>query len=181
VAAEAGEVAAVRHKGYNILIHMMDMDTTTVVKKLAPPRSRGPGWLLFFIVLLAVVFGALYYFIFNSTKPNTNSYQAVFLNNNQVYFGKLSISGDWVTLEDVYYLKATDTLQQTTTADSKKPVAPAPNPGQKIELVKLGNELHGPEDKMFIVRDKVVFWENMKAGSKVLEAIKAYKGGSQTP
>jgi hypothetical protein len=41
--------------------------------------------------------------------------------------------------------------------------------------VKLGSELHGPQDAMFIDSDKVMFWENMKDDSKVVQAIHQHK------
>ncbi len=42
-------------------------------------------------------------------------------------------------------------------------------------MVKLGNELHGPEDEMFITKEHVLFYEDMKADGKVMQAIKEYK------
>ena len=49
---------------------------------------------------------------------------------------------------------------------------------KNIELVKLGAELHGPEDAVFIEKSQVLFWENMKDSSKVLEAIKQYQAST---
>lgn len=84
-----------------------------------------------------------------------STYQSVFLSNGQTYFGKITkITDSQITLEDIYYLK-TD------------------NPN--VELVKLGNELHGPQDKMYIERKEVQFWENLKQSSKVSQAIKQYQ------
>jgi hypothetical protein len=96
------------------------------------------------------------------------SYQAVFLSNGQVYFGKLAEDGsNWITLTDIYYLQTSQTqpLQQGATDTSKI------TDQSKIQLVKLGSELHGPEDVMHIERDKVLFWENMTENSKVVQAI----------
>ncbi|MES2315747.1 MAG: hypothetical protein V4486_03385 [Patescibacteria group bacterium] len=135
------------------------------------------------VVLLIIIIGAgAFYFFFGGSSlfspQNENSYQAVFLTNGQAYFGKLSTSGSWIVLKDVYYLEAKDALQpEGVVTDAKSPV-PVANPQQKIQLVQLGGELHGPEGQMFIEKDKVLFWENMKSDSKVLEAIKQYKGGS---
>ena len=99
------------------------------------------------------------------------AYQAVFLTNGQVYFGKLNIEehhrSSWVELTDIYYLQVTQNLQQPATSDnSQQP---------QINLVKLGSELHGPQDKMFIEQDKILFWENLKDDSKVVAAIKEEK------
>lgn len=102
----------------------------------------------------------------NTSTINGDQYQAVFLDNGQVYFGKLSsLNSDYVQLTDIYYLQVDQQVQpdQSTT------------PQQQISLAKLGNELHGPEDQMFINPDKIVFWENLKDSGQVTEAIVQYQ------
>ncbi len=93
-------------------------------------------------------------------------YQAVFLDNGQVYFGKLSQSGKSYKLSDIYYLQAGESLQQAASTSG----GATPN----IQLIKLGSELHGPTDAMYIERSNLLFWENLKDDSKVVEAIKKY-------
>lgn len=98
----------------------------------------------------------------------SNHYQAVFLTNNQVYFGKIkSISGSTVKLTNIYYLQAS----QTTPQNSNNPQQSQNN--QNLSLVKLGSELHGPEDVMYVDRKQVLFWENLKDDGKVVQAIKS--------
>ncbi len=136
------------------------------------------------IILLAIVIvGAAGWFL-GGAKLNVrgkvagaDTYQAVFLTNGQVYFGKLSDAGDWIKLTDIYYLQVTQNLQQASTDANKTPTTTgtAPASQNNIQLVKLGSELHGPEDAMNIERDKVLFWENMKDDSKVVSAIHQYK------
>ena len=95
----------------------------------------------------------------------SNKYQAVFLSNNQVYFGKLyNAKSDMPTLKEIYYLQVTQVLQP------KAPNAPA----QQINLVKLGGELHGPEDGMRINKSQILFVEDLKADSQVVSAIADY-------
>ncbi len=115
------------------------------------------GWL---VLLLA--FGLLFQFavtanvfsFFNFPKVEADKLQAVFLQNGQVYFGHLKkAGGDYAVLENVYYLK-TQTGGQTA-----------------ANLVKLGNELHGPEDAMFIPNNQIAFWENLRSDSQVTKAI----------
>lgn len=103
-------------------------------------------------------------------RVDTSKHQAVFLTNDQVYFGKIvSISDDVVVMKEIYYLqKGAD---QTT--DAKE--ATAPTQQSNMSLAKLGNELHAPEDLMQINKDQVLFWENLKDDGKVVQAIKAYK------
>ena len=47
-------------------------------------------------------------------------------------------------------------------------------PTQNLSLVKLGNELHGPEDAMYINMDHVLFTEELKEDSRVVDAVKRY-------
>ncbi|HPR09590.1 hypothetical protein KDA06_02735 [Candidatus Saccharibacteria bacterium] len=102
-----------------------------------------------------------------SSNVNTSKYQAVFLNNGQVYFGKAKeVNGRFITLDDVYYLTqntgSTANGQTTTTGD--------------YTLVKLGcQQIHYPEDRMVISRDQVTFWENLNADGKVAKSIADFK------
>ena len=96
----------------------------------------------------------------------TDTYQAVFLANNQVYFGKLSNQDSkYPVLTDIYYLRVTQSLQ---------PSQPNPN----ISLIKLGDELHGPADRMEINRDQILFVEDLKPDSQVVRAIKDYRAAN---
>ncbi|MBI2591771.1 MAG: hypothetical protein HYW34_03795 [Candidatus Brennerbacteria bacterium] len=92
---------------------------------------------------------------------SASQWQAVFLTNNQVYFGHLkNYNRGYSVLKDIYYLRVTDPLQQ-----GSPPQQPS------INLVKLGGELHGPSDVMYIPKDKIMFWENLKDDSQVVQAI----------
>lgn len=97
-----------------------------------------------------------------------DKYQAVFLSDTsgQVYFGKLkSLNSKYYELTDIYYVKVENAVQP----DRNNTAA------QNISLAKLGNELHGPEDVMYISRDKVLFWENLKDDGQVVKAITEFK------
>jgi len=99
-----------------------------------------------------------------------SKYQAVFLSNGQVYFGKVTDANQQtLVLEDIYYLRIAGDLQ--TSVEQPATSAEADN----FSLVKLGNEIHGPEDKMSINLSQVLFVEDLKADSKVVEAIRAYE------
>lgn len=90
-------------------------------------------------------------------KVDKSGFQSVFLSSNQVYFGKItSMTTENFVLENVYYLKVN---------------------GSDQSLVKLGCELHKPEDKLIIVRNNVQFWENLKDNDKnhVTDAIRDYE------
>ena len=89
------------------------------------------------------------------TKDN---YQAVFLDNNQVYFGKLKNIGRGLwSLTDVYYLRAGAEGQQGP------------------DLIKRGAELHAPEDEMILSKDHVLFYEEIGKTGEVMNLIKQHK------
>lgn len=100
------------------------------------------------------------------SEVKKDQYQAVFLNNNQVYFGKITAINDKsIVLTDIYYLQ----VQQGVQPEEKT------QENQQLSLAKLGGELHGPEDVMYINTEQVLFWENLKDDGKVVQAIKSNK------
>ncbi len=99
---------------------------------------------------------------------NKDRYQAIFLTNGQVYFGKIDkIGGTGYTLKDIYYLQ----VQQGVQGENAQQQNPDQN--QNLSLAKLGSELHGPEDVMYIEGKQVLFWENLKTDGQVAKAIQA--------
>lgn len=109
----------------------------------------------------------------NDVKPaatlvyNKDNFYAVFLSNGQVYFGKVTEStNDFTLLENIYYLQVSNALQQVPPAETEQQ--------PQLTLVKLGNELHGPEDYMKINNSHIVFVEELKNNGKVVEAINQY-------
>ena len=102
----------------------------------------------------------------------SKQYQAVFLTNGQVYFGKVShVDNSYVKVTDIYYLQVQQTVQPK---DAKDTAA-----NQQVSLAKLGGELHGPEDVMYVSRQQVLFWENLKSDGKVAKAISDYKASGK--
>lgn len=102
-----------------------------------------------------------------------SKYQAVFLTNGQVYFGKLSQPNSmYATLTDIYYLQVTQPSiqgpQDANAQNQQKQQA-------QISLVKLGNELHGPKDEMIINREHIMFYEDLKEDGKVVQTIREYQ------
>ena len=127
------------------------------------------GVIVLVLIAVAAVFGGKLFAGKNlANRAGVSSgYEAVFLTNGQVYFGKLSRSGsDYITLDDIYYLQVGP--QQ---GSSLAPSQSSTTPGQQISLVKLGNELHGPVDEMHINRSQVLFYEDLKSDGQVVKAI----------
>ena len=102
----------------------------------------------------------------SATGIDGSKYRAVFFTNGQVYFGKLTRQGDNFHLTDVYYLQ---TQNSSSGDDTKDPQNTSSD--QNVQLIKLGDEVHGPEDKMIINKDQVLFYENLKSDGKVAQTI----------
>jgi hypothetical protein len=90
------------------------------------------------------------------------AWRAVFLANNQVYFGHF---WEWpfestVKLTDVYYLQVAPPGQQLSGQDQSQ-----------LKLVKLGNEIHGPTSEMVIPISQILFWETLRPTSVIVKTI----------
>lgn len=122
------------------------------------------------LVVLAVLYGGYRYIAggLSGLLPAANDtakegYSAVFLANDQVYFGKLSTRGKTLILEDVYYIRLDQTQPQIdSNSDTQQP---------QLTLVKLGDQIHGPVDEMRINADQVLFVERIKDDSTVVKGI----------
>jgi len=113
-------------------------------------------------------------------------YQAVFLTNGQVYFGKVrNLNSQYALLEDVYYV----ILQRP----AAQPVAPegveegevtpesAPSQAPSFTLRKLGGEIHAPEDRMLINRDHILMVEDLQGEGKLIQAIEQSQQQAEQP
>ncbi len=119
--------------------------------------------LLLVAILCGVALSAKYYF--DMQKRDPLQYSAVFLVNGQVYFGKIKYNNSHeMLLTDVYYLE----LNQ----DGSTPNSVADN---HFSLIKLGSELHGPTNEMYINKNQIVFYENLRKDSKLVESISGMK------
>ena len=139
-----------------------------------PPKkkqSKTRLWVMATATVLVVAGIFLSYMVLRSASSSSHidggKYQAVFLTNGQVYFGKLSgLSGGYMKLKDIYYLQtkadaASDNPQETTAGSDD------------VELIKLGNEIHGPEDEMIINKDQISFFENLNPDGRVSKSIQS--------
>jgi hypothetical protein len=125
--------------------------------------------LLISTTILVVALNA--YLIFGRFTARESKYvagdqlQAVFLNGGQVYFGKIrALNPSYVGMTDIYYLRVNQQVQPKQGEQAQ----------QDISLVKLGCELHGPSDEMFINRSQLLFWENLKKDGQVAKAVENY-------
>jgi hypothetical protein len=126
------------------------------------PRLLPNSWAAWLVFLLAITViwqtaMAWDFPLLNMLDYRQGKWQAVFLSNNQVYFGHLrNIYSKTAILEDVFYLRNRE------------------GDAGGVNLVKLGSgsELHDPENIMFIPREQIIFWENLKEDSQIVRAIK---------
>lgn len=128
------------------------------------------------IVSLVVALAVMSWFMLapnrsSSIAPaiDTSKYQAVFFTNGQVYFGKLaSVNSEYLQLTDVYYLQ-----NQQSTDEVEDPNNPQASDADQSSatLIKLGKEIHGPEDEMIISKEQVLFYENLKTDGSVSKTI----------
>lgn len=125
-----------------------------------PKKKKKPAFLKIAIAVIvaAAVFGVYKIIAWQFFSPYiSDSYYAVFLDNNQVYFGKMaSKSKEEVILQNVYYLQT----------------GASPSTEASFSLVKMGNELHAPKDEMYINMSHIVFYEELRDDSKVVQSIK---------
>lgn len=135
--------------------------------------SLSTTWIILLILIAGLILAVVVYIVFDNKQIGSNSaiqkdkYQAVFLTNGQVYFGKITgQNAKTVYLQEIFYLTPTQTVQPNDKDKNKSP---------DYTLVKLGCELHGPQDLMVIERSQISFWENLKDEGKVVQGIKQFK------
>ena len=119
---------------------------------------------------LVVVLGVIWWFLLRNigipSYVDTGKYQVACLQSGECYFGKItSVTSDDVIIKDVFYVQKSTTASTTTTTDTNN---------NNLELIKLGNEVHGPEDMMVLNRAQVLYIENLKSDGKVAQTIKTY-------
>lgn len=154
------------------------------------------------VILIVTLIGGGYWFSTSSPSSSlsvdSNAYQAVFLSNGQVYFGKVETSNpDYLTLSSVYYLVAESPLQGATSSEVvieeeevliegeeeevEEPVEEdsAVLDKPRYTLIRLGSELHAPENKMMINQQHVLFVENLQEDSGLAQKIAEVEGGRE--
>lgn len=141
-------------------------------------EPKGPKRLIMALVTLLVVIALAIggWLIWSGAQASKTAidgskYQAVFFTNGQVYFGKLqAFNNDYMKLTDIYYLQT----QSGEGSDSENPQQTS-NDKNGVRLIKLGDEIHGPQDEMIISKDQMLFYENLKSDGKVAQSIEQYK------
>lgn len=142
-------------------------------KKDDPTWKASPSWLrgvwVVLLVAAAILLAALIALMLLDRAKlegglvDNDKHQAVFLDNGQVYFGKVhSLNERYMDLQGIFYLMVDEPIQPEQ-QDSQQQ--------GNITLQKLGCELHGPVDQMIINRESISFWENLREDGQVSQAI----------
>jgi hypothetical protein len=126
------------------------------------PKTSFP--LLGLIALLVILGVGGYVVAKKRVRVDQDKRQAVFLSNGDSYFGDIvSINEEFIALKDVYYPPSRDSLSQDSTTGKKK-----------LTLQKLNDAIYGPDNTIYINREQVLYFGDMRANSKVNEAIEKY-------
>ncbi len=148
-------------------------------KAVRPMRSF--GWMKWVVIVVAVIAILAAGWMVWQRKDgsvvatiDTNAYQAVFLSNGQVYFGKLAVvNRDFMKLTNIYYLeRQLTTSTDTNDADNDEDInTPQTNGDNSFQLLKYSDVLYGSEDAMIISKDDIVRYENLRSDGVVARAI----------
>ena len=115
------------------------------------------------LLVLAVGFLIVVQLISPKLTIERDKYQVVYMTNGQAYFGKLkNTTGDYLIMEQPY------TEQNVSSSESKN--------GDKVTqdqatLLKVSDQVYGPENSIAIKSSQVAFWQNLREDSKVAQAI----------
>ena len=138
----------------------------------SPKQSRGRWWLIVLSIILfgLAVSGWSLWFVSRldsaTTGLDSSRYQAVFLTNGQIYFGKMSdFNSTSFKMTEIYYPQP-----KADTTDTKE-TTNATNNTDGLQLIRLGDEVHGPENTMFLSKKQILYYENLKSDSKVSQLI----------
>jgi len=149
----------------------MDVSRTPkVTKKDRSPLGKAMrlSWMILLFTATVLIVALTFSFVVRREQRrepifiDREAYQAIFIQGQQLpYFGQIAeVNAGYLVLENIYYLSVGQSLDPDTTA--------------KPQVIKLGCELHGPQDQMIINRDQITWWQNLRSDGKVSEAIDRY-------
>jgi hypothetical protein len=155
-------------------MHIIKSQQSVRSTQQAAPRSPRAGtkrqWTLLLLTAAAsvilIIAGLRALGIFAPQRIDGSKYQVVYLTNGQAYFGKLqNTTGDYLYVMMPY------------TAQSVTPNTAGGNENSGTEttttLLRVKDQVYGPEDSIAIRASQVAFWQNLRDDSKVAQAIKA--------
>lgn len=137
-----------------------------------PLRQIGRVILVVVFALVVVLGGRGYIEGYWPFGPSDDQWTGVFLTNGQAYFGHYYDGpSDYARLREVYYVLATQLQSQD----------PKVAPQTQLSLQRLGGEIHGPTQEMRISKAQILFVEDLRPDSPVVQSIRALKQGGGAP
>ena len=113
-----------------------------------------------FVLTILVVFAV--FRLLPDQSIDTSKYQVVYLTNGQAYFGKLqNTDGEYLVMKQPYTAQAVE-------GDKVNPEQPV-----TTALLRVRDQVYGPEDSIAIRAETVAFWQNLRDDSKIAAALKA--------
>lgn len=122
------------------------------------PRHATPKKRTLTIVVLTIL--VLWFLI--SFLSSTFAWKAVFLDSNQVFFGKfVNIPFvSTITLRKAHFIKP-DEVDSASSTPTR----------QNMIISKIGEMPHGPAEDMVISKDHILYYENLKPGSSMVKGL----------
>lgn len=130
------------------------------------------------ILCFIALFGVAYLFLSKDNiviSSNLNKpWQAVYLNNSQIYFGHITeLENGVLHLTDVYTLQS---FQEPADVSSSESFSLKQEPKTTYKLVKKGTDkIITTDNAMTINLNSVVYWEKLTAESQVVKLIEEQK------
>lgn len=134
-----------------------------ITKLFAPTKRQialGAG--AFGLLIVGILLGV--WLFLPKQRINPNTLQIVYMTNGQAYFGSLqNTTGDYLVLRDPYTTQSIESGEDGEAGQTKPTAA----------LIRVSDQVYGPEDSIAIKTTQVTFWQNLRADSKVTAAIRA--------
>lgn len=133
-----------------------------------------------FVFMIIVMLDANYKFTsaFRNDIQTQSKWQAVFLTNEQVYFGHLTQYGlNYWRLDNAHYIKMVKVPVVPTISDPKiKQEDQQPQFENRTSLVKIGDDIHQPENTLYIPKEQILFWQDLQNASSIAQTLRAEGG-----
>jgi lipopolysaccharide export LptBFGC system permease protein LptF len=102
----------------------------------------------------------------NAADASASNYYAVFLSDGQIYFGQITENNSSeMVISDAYHLQSNGQTYQSLNQNQNVPA------GASFSLIRVSDELHGPTNKIFINHNQILFYEQLRKDSKVVQLI----------
>lgn len=133
-----------------------------------------------FVFMIIVALDQSYKFTsaFRNDIQTQSKWQAVFLSNDQVYFGHLSQYGlNYWRLDNAHYIKVTKVpVAPAVPQDPKAKTNPQDQQPQfenRTSIVKISDDMHQPEETLYIPKEHILFWQDLQNSSSIVQTLRA--------